>query len=260
MDSKCLIELSLTDLEKLKNSFSTGALYQCVNATTLSQTVPSISKACISLLMDYSQQGWSPTQLHTLVESIINTKEHDKESLSDLVLSGPKHPQIPTRDTFSVYLDLIKSAKKSALLASYAVYNGKELFKHLAEKLVEIENFQVQLFLDIPRKYGDKTLSAQILQNYKADFLSKQWPGKKDPELYYFNNSLNSEWAQRASMHSKVIIIDEKRVFISSANLTKAAQSKNIETGVLLHDVDYAKRLTNYFNGQINQGVFTALI
>lgn len=60
-------------------------------------------------------------------------------------------------------------------------------------------------------------------------------------------------------MHAKVVIVDRRRVLITSANLTKAAQLKNIEAGVIIDDVNTANKLTNYFTGLAESGEFLKL-
>lgn len=44
---------------------------------------------------------------------------------------------------------------------------------------------------------------------------------------------------------------DRRAVFITSANFTEAAQTRNIEVGILTRDADAAKRLDDYFDGLI---------
>jgi len=47
--------------------------------------------------------------------------------------------------------------------------------------------------------------------------------------------------------------VDDKRSFVTSANLTEAAQSRNIEAGALLHDPAFAKNLRLQFEALINR-------
>ena len=63
------------------------------------------------------------------------------------------------------------------------------------------------------------------------------------------------DWKIRASLHSKVVIVDRRRLFISSANLTDAAHEKNIETGVILESRKNAERIASYFESLADKGV-----
>jgi phosphatidylserine/phosphatidylglycerophosphate/cardiolipin synthase-like enzyme len=51
----------------------------------------------------------------------------------------------------------------------------------------------------------------------------------------------------RATMHAKVVVIDRRKAFVTSANLTARAQSENIELGVLVNHSPIAARIAGYF-------------
>ena len=55
-------------------------------------------------------------------------------------------------------------------------------------------------------------------------------------------------------MHAKVVIIDDTAALITSANFTAAAQTRNIEAGLLLRNSPHVARLLNYFDGLIQWG------
>ena len=112
--------------------------------------------------------------------------------------------------------------------------------------------------MDIPRPRGDTTSSDHIVARYPHAFTGEQWPGDTPLNLYYFAASLESDWKKRASMHAKIIISDRSRVFITSANLTQAAQQKNIETGIVIKDSQTATQIAEYLFGLIEQGDFRA--
>lgn len=57
-----------------------------------------------------------------------------------------------------------------------------------------------------------------------------------------------------------LVVIDRKVAFITSANFTGAAQSRNIEAGVLLRQPRIATRLHGYFEGLIGTGVLRRII
>lgn len=51
----------------------------------------------------------------------------------------------------------------------------------------------------------------------------------------------------RASLHAKCVIADRRTALVTSANFTEAAQTKNIEAGVLLTYEPFVKRIPEYF-------------
>lgn len=262
MSSNPLSELDPQSLKMLSHSLRYGSLAYNVSKESLQKALPSIPETVSELMIDLaSQQGWQTSQLAYFIDSLHDAKisTTNFSHLLELVLSGPKTSAVHTRDTQAVYNELIETAKNEVLLASYAIYNGKQIFTPLIEKHHANEGFKTSIFLDIPRSNGDTTLSSQIVAKYKQDFFSKQWFSDIVPSIYYLSSSLDTNWKTRASMHAKMVIVDRKRVMITSANLTRAAQTKNIEAGVIISDPATATRLTNHFEGLVNDQVFKRL-
>lgn len=259
MASSELTLLRGESLAALINGFRQGALAHDVSIETIRMTLPSISlEASQELTRLAEEEGWAPSQIAYLLESIRSSKSDDSvfSHLFELVLSGPSTDAVSTRDTGAVYSELIESAKEEVILASYAIYNGRELFAPLIKKQKEIEGFQTRLYLDIPRRKGDTTISEMLVAGYRQDFFAKQWKAEEAPELFYFAPSLELDWKARASMHAKLVIVDRSTVFLSSANLTKAAQTKNIEAGGLIWNKNTARRLSDHFSALVNAGSF----
>jgi phosphatidylserine/phosphatidylglycerophosphate/cardiolipin synthase-like enzyme len=71
--------------------------------------------------------------------------------------------------------------------------------------------------------------------------------GLPDIQRPFDPRSLETETARRASLHAKCIVVDKGVAFVSSANFTEAAQSKNVEVGVLLRSTAFARRLIEHF-------------
>ena len=198
--------------------------------------------------------GWSPEQIHYLRKRLEEVPRFSH--FHDLVVSGPDCAGVPVRETAAVYRDLIESARDELIFASYAIYNGKELFQPIVARQAAVPGLRVTFYLDIPRARQDTTLDSQIVARYRKQFIDREWPGEVLPKLYHFTPALEADAVARASMHAKVIICDRKRAFVTSANLTNAAQAKNIEVGTLFEDEQPAQRLASYFEGLCRAGVF----
>ena len=50
---------------------------------------------------------------------------------------------------------------------------------------------------------------------------------------------------------AKAVVVDDERVFVTSANLTEAALDRNIEIGLLVRDRALALGVTSHFRGLI---------
>jgi phosphatidylserine/phosphatidylglycerophosphate/cardiolipin synthase-like enzyme len=63
----------------------------------------------------------------------------------------------------------------------------------------------------------------------------------------------------RAVLHAKCVVVDRARAFVTSANLTEAAQYRNIECGVLVNDDVFSATLAGQFEGMRARGILRLL-
>ena len=187
-----------------------------------------------------------------------NISDHPPvEDLVDLVMTGPAVVGQENRDTSVVVSDLFRQAEESILIAGYAVYQGQQVFHALAERMVERPSLKVRMFLDIQRKPGDTSSSAELVRRFAHRFQSDEWPmGSRTPEIFYDPRALSSDRVKRAALHAKCVVADGQEVFVSSANFTEAAQERNIEIGLLLQSTAIAERLTHFFDALCATGQF----
>ncbi|BDA75995.1 hypothetical protein CAL7716_101610 (plasmid) [Calothrix sp. PCC 7716] len=59
----------------------------------------------------------------------------------------------------------------------------------------------------------------------------------------------------KACLHAKCVVVDEERLFVTSANFTEAAHERNIEAGVLIADTVAAKAMRAQFETLVTRGV-----
>lgn len=182
------------------------------------------------------------------------------EDLIELVWSGPKVMGSATRDTAVVIRDMFASAKRSVLVSCFAIYQGRELFKTLAQRMEEIPDLRVRIFLNVSRPGHVDLSQGQVLTQFAETFRANHWPAQKIPELFYDPRSLLAGSDERASMHAKCVVVDEERAFITSANFTEAAQQRNIEAGVLLSIPGIAKALCSQFENLVSRGILKPLL
>lgn len=191
---------------------------------------------------------------------IARSQASDPSLLFDLVLSGPDVPGVPTCDTAAVMSSLIEDACKSLIIVGYAVHQGAKIFKALAERMVANPNLHVTICIDIPRKFNDTSLDSDVIRRFAIDFRKRHWPWEKVPKFYHDPRSLAQAGGGRSSLHAKVIVADKSVALISSANLTEAAQRRNIEAGVLVRHQPCAQRIDSYFEGLIASGELVEFI
>lgn len=152
------------------------------------------------------------------------------QTSTELVWTGPTFPSAGLRSTEQVLLELIRSAKKTLFIVTFAAYK----IQSLAEALNAAVNRGVRIvFLLESRDESDGKVSFDPALALIAT-------GRAKVEVYVWplENRLRNTRGQHGSLHAKFVVADQDRLFISSANLTEYALNLNIELGVLIRGGD----------------------
>lgn len=177
----------------------------------------------------------------------------------ELVWTGPEGAGAYNRDTRVVVQQLFDQTTKSVLIAGFAFYNGKEMFKCLADRYDADTEFKITLCINVHRKDRETRNSQSIAHESRENFFRYNWPGRRRPTLFFDPRSLESDNAKRAQLHAKCIVIDDEVAFVGSANFTDKAQLSNIEAGLLIRDAAFASDLANHFHSLIDANFLKAL-
>lgn len=201
--------------------------------------------------------GLAPDQLAVVLTLLAAERESvAAESRSvELVWTGPETAGSASRDTSVVVRELFSQAERSVLVSGFVVYQARELFDPLARRMSERPGLSVRLFLNIPRPPGSLDPPEGIVRDFVEAFRAKNWPGERLPQILYDPRALDSGGASRAVLHAKCIVVDDRRAFVTSANLTEAAQERNIEAGLLMADPVVARALRMQFETLAESGV-----
>jgi phosphatidylserine/phosphatidylglycerophosphate/cardiolipin synthase-like enzyme len=92
-----------------------------------------------------------------------------------------------------------------------------------------------------------------VRRRFVERFVRLEWPGPRLPDLFHDPRSLSAGEGGRASLHAKCVVVDGTKAFIGSANLTEAAQVRNIEVGVVVSGA-IAKAVERHFDALIGGG------
>lgn len=255
-----LLSLSPTELRTVAASLRSGRLCAPYSASSLGRHMAeSIAGSVSAHLQEMSDTGMQPTAIAYSLELLASARSELSSvgDLIDLVLTGPQVAGAEHRDTSVVVSDLFRKSEEAILIAGYAVYQGQKVFHALAERMAERPALKVRMFLDIQRRPGDTSSSAEIVRRFAHRFQSEEWPlGRPCPEILYDPRALSTDRIRRAALHAKCVVADCRDVFVSSANFTEAAQERNIEVGLLLHSVSVAERLNRFFDTLCESGQF----
>jgi len=241
-------------LKSLAAALRSGRVAQDSISASLSRVLGRAGETLASGVEALFAAGMSPEQVAIVIDGIVAARSRAGSAADgiELVLSGPEVAGIPTGDTAATMRRLIADAQREVILIGYAVHRVRDLFEPLADRLANDSSFTVQMYLDIARPFRDTSLSSEIVRRFALEFRHKHWPWAKLPQIHYDPRALASEQADRASLHAKCLITDRTRALITSANLTEAAQRRNIEAGVLLIRPAIAAQLADYFDGLRN--------
>lgn len=261
IDLSAFHEPTSASLRELAQELSGGAQRESLSLHRVQQIVGSgAGVAVCDAICALLQRDWTRSQISMLLINIIEAREKaaSPEGLLDVVLSGPEVPGVPTRDTAAVMRSMVVKANQEILLVGYAVYNGKKLFEPIARRLDEKPDLRVRFALNIPRSYKDTSLDTEIVRRFTHEFWSKHWPWEKRPELFYDPRALATSTALRASLHAKCLVVDREIALVTSANFTEAAQTKNVEAGVIVAYRPFVKRIVDYFDGLVQSDLLQA--
>jgi cardiolipin synthase A/B len=159
----------------------------------------------------------------------------------DIVWTGPAHGTLPVRSTREVLIELVRAADVSLVLLSFAAYKNDMILSELTSAL----NRGVAVWIITESETDAPTAFASIA----ARIHLYTWPLELRPDV----------GRKTAVLHAKGVIADDRRAFITSANLTAAALDKNIELGLLVTGGDVPRDLGLQIRELIRSGTLSRL-
>jgi phosphatidylserine/phosphatidylglycerophosphate/cardiolipin synthase-like enzyme len=253
-----LDQLTDADLTGLASGLRSGRLHAPFTSASVARYCPPDQAEPVAAhLQGLHDEGMSSAHLALLAETIARARARrpDPADLVDLVWTGPETPGVTNRDTSVVVRDLFGSAESEVLVAGFAVYQGRAVFRRLAERMAERPTLRVRFFLDVQRRAKDTSLPEELVRAFVRRFRTQEWPGEELPELYYDPRSLDPAAVKRSSLHAKCVVVDRRVAFVTSANFTEAAHTRNIEVGALVRCPRFADRLAGHFEALTRAGL-----
>ncbi len=259
-----LLTLTDTDLSALADALQVKRLCAPYGAVAVGRFVASELAEPIAVeLQQLAWQGFSADQLAIVIQTLLADRGQrpPADDMVDLVTTGPEAPGCTNRDTSVVVRELFANAIKSVMVVGFAVYQGQQVFRALADRMLELPDLLVRMYLDIQRGPGDTSAPSELVRRFVDRFKTRQWPtGYPFPSVYFDPRSLASAGEQRTSLHAKCIVVDRQRIFVSSANFTEAAQQRNIEVGLLAKSALLAEQLERHFESLAEAGLLERAI
>jgi phosphatidylserine/phosphatidylglycerophosphate/cardiolipin synthase-like enzyme len=251
-------QISKTALVSLTDGLEGGRLTAPYKIIGLRQCLP--EPECLAICEDLNRLkdlGLQPNQIAAMLRIVIEERDSAQQTADkiELVWTGPETEGAHSRDTGVVVRELFAQARMSVLVSGFAVFQGKQVFKTLADQMDSEPGLSVRMFLNVARAHMDDTSNAELLRRFAESFCSEHWPGRRFPQVFYDPRSLVLGGGSKASLHAKCIVVDDERAFVTSANLTEAAQERNIEAGVLIRDPVFSKALRDQFETLVSKAL-----
>ncbi len=242
--------VSSATLQAIASALRSGQLTMPLSKIGLARIASRCPLEAIDQMVGLSADGLQPRHLALLLEQCCASSEAALASAAELVWTGPESAAAASRDTAVVLEELFGSATRSVVVSTFVVHQGHRVFKALSDRMAAVPSLQVQLFLHIGREQRDTRYDSEIIREFVEDF-SRHWPWSPRPRVFYDPRSLAQDDATRATWHAKCVVIDDEVAFVTSANFTEWAQSKNVEAGVLVRNVHFARQLRHQFESLV---------
>ncbi|MGH7707583.1 MAG: DISARM system phospholipase D-like protein DrmC [Vulcanimicrobiaceae bacterium] len=156
------------------------------------------------------------------------------------VWSGPIAELVDARQTLGVLFGLVDEARSELTLLSFSAYRIEGLVERLNARIAQ--GVRVRLVLESVRESGGR-LSVDATNAFAG--LDRR------ATIYTWPSALRDAGAV---MHAKAAIIDDRAGFVTSANLTEHAVSRNIELGIIVRGGSLARRLCDDIDRLIESG------
>lgn len=160
----------------------------------------------------------------------------------NLIVTAPMPGGLDVRRTALVYIDMIKSAKKSILLTGYSVSNYAD---EIIEELIKAAEYRIPIDFYVDDYESKKELLKPLLDKKLKNV--RIYNFQKDPKSY-------------EALHAKVLIVDDERVLITSSNLSGNGMNRNIELGVQLRSQSKAAKIRTVFGKLQESNKFKRII
>jgi len=184
----------------------------------------------------------SPKELQQLIEVAYKMGKHQLELKPRIspVWTGPITNEAPIKlNTYDTVKYLLESAKEEIFIVGYSFSFNNEKIKKL---LRCIENAA-------ERNCRINVIVNDVENNFKE--IMNHWKKERyQINVYHWKGYNSSEFT---SLHAKLVIIDQQKLLLTSANFSYHGFQKNIETGVIIENHEIPKVIWKQFHSLMKE-------
>ena len=181
------------------------------------------------------QEIW---QIIGLCVNVYGGKEAEK---AELAITAPISFKLKARKINEVITNMIQDSQKSITLTGYSV---SDYFSEMIDLIISKsqQGIYVRLYLNDYEKHKTNLKRLMDLRTKHLRVFDYQ---KQDDEM--------------AALHAKTIVVDEKELLVSSANLSYHGMQGNVEMGIRLVSDNKAKQVESLLKEMVGMKIFKEL-
>lgn len=246
------IDLPVSQLHKLADALAKHEASTAVARHAVVNAVPTaVFRHHAAAICDaWTSSGCSGAAVALAVRASADAVDEVRgEQQVSVVWTGPASYEVPVRATSAVLAEVIDEAKKSLIVVSFAAYKVAmivEALKAAADRGVDVRLVLESAVESKGKLTHDAKEAFDALGNAVSFYV---WPA----ELRV------SAAGGHAAMHAKCAVADRRVAFVTSANLTGAAMTDNMELGLVVRGGDVPKRIADHFEALISAGTLGRL-
>lgn len=189
------------------------------------------------LLREAYESNVNSKELKSFLEISLNMAKHQIASQPRIspVWTGPASSRGVIRlNTYDTVMHLIESAKEEVFIVGYnfSFYDSSiQKLLRCIEEAVE-RNCRVNIIVN-----DVKSNFKEILSHWKKESFQLN--------VFHWLGSENSDFT---SLHAKLIIIDQEKLLLTSANFSYHGFHKNIETGVIIENHQISRDIWQHYH------------
>jgi phosphatidylserine/phosphatidylglycerophosphate/cardiolipin synthase-like enzyme len=170
-----------------------------------------------------------------------------REQTVALVWTGPSPGGSVLRRTDQALLDLIRTARSSLHIVTFAAYKIPVLNE--AMLAAARRGVEISLIFESPGASAGKTAFAGL------DALGEELKALSEVYIWPLDRRPRDREGRYGSLHAKFAVADEAALFVSSANLTEYAFNFNMELGLLARGGDLPAYVVSHLRRLVEEKV-----
>ncbi len=201
-------------------------------------------RAFTQVLSDLKKEfpSLSEQEIWSIIGLCVNVYASNNSEESELAITAPISFKLKARKIHEVIASMLQASQKSITLTGYAV---SDYFTDMIDLIISKsqQGVYVRIYLNDYEKHKS---NLRRLMDLRSKYLRVfDYQQKEDDAM--------------AALHAKTIVVDERNLLVSSANLSYHGMEGNVEMGIRLESEDKAKQVEGLLKEMVGMKIFREL-